>query len=116
LIAAGPVRYAAMDGRLADLDSKDSAELVPWISDNWLLHFRWYGVGEFPAEERKKLHDIVAKAHEQKRLVRFWATPELTSLWRELQAAKVDFINTDDLEGLRDFLTKTPSGTGNASK
>jgi hypothetical protein len=106
LIASDSKRLAAMDGRISDLNSADSAEVMPWISDNWLLHFRWYGVGEFPAEERQKLHAIVAKAHAQKRLVRFWATPEVTALWRELIEAKVDLINTDDLEGLRDFLTK----------
>ena len=62
-----------------------------------------------PAQERKKLMDIVQKSHEKGRLVRFWNTPDDPShardaLWRELLLADVDKINTDDLEGLRKFL------------
>jgi hypothetical protein len=41
--------------------------------------------------------------------VRFWATPDDRSqlreaVWRELVLAGVDLINTDDLEGLQQFL------------
>jgi glycerophosphoryl diester phosphodiesterase len=79
------------------------------ISDRWSSHFTWNGAGEIPAKEHEKLQKIVQKAHEKGRLVRFWATPDNSSparetLWRQLLSAGVDLINTDDLEGLRQFL------------
>jgi glycerophosphoryl diester phosphodiesterase len=62
-----------------------------------------------PAEERRKLRDIVQVSHDKGRRVRFWATPDNQSpareaVWRELAAAGVDLINTDDLDGLQGFL------------
>ena len=105
-IAADKSRYAGIDGRLADLDSKEAAHLMPLISDRWTSHFRWRGVGEFPAAERDKLRTIVNRAHAAGRRVRFWATPESPMLWRELLAARVDHINTDELDSLREFLLK----------
>jgi hypothetical protein len=105
LLVEQKVRYAGVDGRLADLESNEPAHLMPWISESWATTFRWRGDGPLPDGERAKLKDIVAKAHKHGRLVRFWATPERTSVWRELRAAGVDLINTDKLAMLREFLT-----------
>lgn len=104
IIVADNPRYAGIDGRLKDLDSKLDKHLLPLISDRWSSHFKWNGQGEMPAAERQKLHAIIKKAHANGRRVRFWATPEKVAVWRELQAAGVDFINTDDLPGLQRFL------------
>lgn len=57
-----------------------------------------------PEAEREKLRRVVRTAHDAGRRVRFWETPESEALWRELVAAGVDLINTDDLPGLRAFL------------
>lgn len=103
-IAADEPRYVGIDGRLSDLDSSAPADLLPLISDNWALQFRWRGEGPFPDVERAKLHDIVRQAHQHGRRVRFWATPEKTAVWRELLDADADLINTDNLAALERFL------------
>lgn len=102
-------RYAGYDGRLSDLGGPLPSSLMPLVSDNWTNHFGWQGSGPIPPAEREKLHDIVDRAHAAGYRVRFWATPDLagperTAVWRELVAAGVDHLNTDDLAGLRDFL------------
>ena len=107
IIAADNPRFAGIDGRLSDLESKYPSNLLPLISDRWSGHFNWNGKDEMPADQRQKLRNIVKKAHTSDRRVRFWATPEKVSVWRELQAAGVDLINTDDLAGLQKFLTAT---------
>jgi len=99
-------RYAAIDGRLGDLESTSTASLVPLISDNWGHHFKYRGKGEMPAAEREKLAAIVRKCHDQGRRLRFWATPENSTLWTELRNAGVDLIGTDDLEALQGHLQK----------
>jgi hypothetical protein len=109
LMKSQDVRYAGYDGRLTDLKSDAPTNLFPLISDHWGRHFTWRGSGAIPAEERLKLKEIVQAAHKKGRRVRFWATPDHPSpareaLWRELIAAKVDLLNTDDLKGLRQFL------------
>jgi hypothetical protein len=103
-IAGADPRFVGIDGRLSDLDSNDSSDLLPLISDNWTLHFRWRGEGVFPEAERAKLRDIVRRAHAGGRRLRLWATPDSTALWKELLAAEVDLINTDNLAGLERFL------------
>ncbi len=109
LMASQKIRYAFYDGRLADLESNAPADLIPLISDRWASHFRWRGEGPMPAEESRKLRDIVEKAHAKGRRVRFWSTPDAPSaarqaLWTELFDAGVDLLNTDDLPGLQKFL------------
>jgi Glycerophosphoryl diester phosphodiesterase family len=96
---------AAIDGRMKDLESDLSADVLPLLSDSWRNHFKWDGIGEMPTAERRKLIDLVDLAHRKGRKIRFWATPETPELWRELRSATVDFINTDRLDELREFLT-----------
>ncbi len=98
------VRYAALDGELADLESNTSADLIPWISGNWYRTFMWRGQGRFDPEEKAKLQKIVARAHQQGRKVRFWGSPDQPVFWKELFDDNVDLINTDDLDGARRFL------------
>lgn len=105
-----PLRYAGIDGRLSDLDSDEPADFLPWISDNWSVHFRWKGDDVMPEAERTRLRDLVAKAHQHGRLVRFWATPEKETVWKELTAAGVDLIGTDELQDLKKFLIREENG------
>jgi hypothetical protein len=108
LMARQPLRFAAYDGRWSDAGTDADAAFIPLVSDNWGNLFKWTGVGPIPEDERQKLHDFVSSVHAQGRRVRFWATPEdpetRQAVWSELIGADVDYINTDDLPGLRAFL------------
>lgn len=106
VMASEATRYAAMDGRLADLNSNASTSLVPLISDSWANNFTWRGQGSIPTEERQKLRQFVSTAHAQGRRIRFYAAPDNTPMWRELLKANVDLINTDNLAGLQKFLLR----------
>ncbi len=104
IMAKEKVRYAGVDGRMSDLNSELPVDLMPLVSDNWGLFFKWKGQGPIGDADLKKLQDAVAKAHAHGRKVRFWATPDNENMWRELHANGVDLINTDDLAGLEKFL------------
>lgn len=99
LLAQDNVRYAAGDGKLADLTNGPPATLVPWISEPWPRYFLWRGSSSMPEVEKARLKDIVAKAHAQGRQVRWWAAPDKPAFWKELLDDDVDLINTDDLPG-----------------
>lgn len=108
---AATTRYSFYDGRSDDLDSGTDADFMPLVSENWMSMFTWQGVGEMPQAERERLHTYVESAHRDGYRVRFWATNDIsgtarTNLWRELRAAGVDHINTDDLAGLQEFLAE----------
>ena len=110
VMAAQAVRYAALDGRIDDLTTDAPATLIPLVSDNWAKVFSWRGDIPMPAAERERLREFVRLAHARGRLLRFWNNPERPEVWRELRAAGVDLIGTDDLPRLRDFLRTPPGG------
>ena len=109
VMRAQRVRYAGMDGRLEDLGTGASASFMPVISDNWTEHFTWTGAGPMPEMERRKLQTIVEIAHGNGQRVRFWETPdepgaESEAVWQELLDARADYVNTDHLSELQEFL------------
>ena len=97
-------RLAGYDGRMSDFGKGASPHFMPWISDSWRSHFKWRGKGDLPAAEQAKLKRIVQQAHKDGQKVRFWAAPDNPATWAVLQQAGVDFINTDRLEALANFL------------
>jgi glycerophosphoryl diester phosphodiesterase len=103
-VMAQPVRYAALDGRKDDLEREPAVTLVPLVSENWQSVFTWRWQGEMPSTERAKLQQWVARAHQQRRKVRFWNTPDRVEVWSLLLEAGVDLIGTDDLAALQQFL------------
>lgn len=107
-IAAEKLRYWTTDGHLDDLAivPRIAPNLMPWISTDWRMTFDWTAKGDapIPEDERKKLRELVEKAHAQGRLIRFWGAPDNRAAWAELLAAGVDLLNTDDLKGCRDFM------------
>ncbi|MEM9826307.1 MAG: phosphatidylinositol-specific phospholipase C/glycerophosphodiester phosphodiesterase family protein [Planctomycetota bacterium] len=115
-ILADPQRRVGIDGRLSDLEDTMPADAMPMISDRWSSHFKYRGTGAMPDDERKKLEQIVRKAHAAGRRVRFWATPENETLWRTLCEAGVDHINTDQLVRLRKFLVANQPASKSATK
>ncbi|MFC7340730.1 phosphatidylinositol-specific phospholipase C/glycerophosphodiester phosphodiesterase family protein [Saccharopolyspora griseoalba] len=103
-------RYAFLDGSVGGDIGRDPA-LVPLVSEDWTNAFSWDGTGEMPAEERAELERVVAEAHAAGQRVRFWATPdeegpEREAVWTVFDEVGVDHINTDDLGGLQEFLTR----------
>lgn len=103
-VAGEPVRYAGIDGRVADMAEQTNANLYPMISASWGRHFKWTSRGDFPEEEREKLDKIVAAAHANGQVLRFWAIPARENAWDVLYEAGVDLINADDLKAVQAFL------------
>jgi hypothetical protein len=106
-------RWAALDGRLADLDAMHGppAAAMPLVSSDWKKFTDWRGRGAPPSSLRRRLASIVARAHAQGRQLRFWNTPDLPVVWRFLVRSDVDLIGADDLDGLRRILSDAPGGS-----
>lgn len=101
------LRYAAMDGRLGDLDAPLSApSLIPLVSDTWAKLSSWRGDGPFPEADREKIKTRVQQAHAQGRRLRLWAAPDTPAAWEIFDACGVDLINTDRLKELAAYLEK----------
>ena len=105
-VKAQPVRWCAIDGRLPALESNPSPHLVPLVSDSWRPTFPVQIDAPLNSGDRERLRSLVRKAHEQGRRIRFWGARDNPVVWREQFDAGVDLINTDKLEGLREFLLR----------
>jgi hypothetical protein len=108
-MAALTDRVAALEGRAADAAGSRTPQFMPEIGVDWSLTYRWRGIATMPTAERTALRQLVTRAHTAGRRIRFYATPDSpgaarTAVWRELLAAGVDRINSDDLDGLARFL------------
>lgn len=101
-------RLASLDGRPADLGKKLSAQLMPVVSDNYANHLSWRGKGEMPEEQFQKLNQLVRKIHAEGKKLRLWACPEDPAVWKKLREAGADFLSTDQLELVREFLLAKP--------
>lgn len=112
---AQKIRYAGYDGRARHLGAEDMPILLmPMISENWTNHFDWRGTGPMPSDDRVKLRNLIDKAHARGQRIRFWNTPDeepaaRQAVWTELMAAGVDYINTDNLPALKDWLQTRPA-------
>jgi hypothetical protein len=106
-------RWAALDGRLEDLDAADgtAAVAMPLVSDDWEQITDWRGRGAPPDSAWRRVAVAVARAHAQGRRVRFWNTPDLPVVWRLLAQSGVDLIGADDLDALRIFLSDSSGGS-----
>lgn len=110
LVAAQPERFCAIDGRPEDLAANTSTNLVPMVSEAWNTAFGPIRGSPLPEATRSALHAYVHRAHAQGRVVRFWGAPDREWFWKELQSAKVDYLNTDRIPVLAAFLRVGQSG------
>jgi hypothetical protein len=100
-------RFAFRDSNFYAEDDGPADERWRYYALNWNLYVAWPGTGEPPLDVRERLRSIVARAHELERRVRFFSTPDTEAVWQLQLEEGVDFINTDDLQGLADFLDGT---------
>lgn len=104
-------RWSGFDGRWINTGGSLKSDFMPLVSSNWQLIYSWRGEGDMPAWQRRQLRDYVDHVHSLGAKVRFWGTPDepgpaRDAVWAELLAAGVDYINTDDLAGLEEFLRR----------
>ena len=100
------VRLVGIDGRPADLGRGYSPELMPVVSQHYRAVIDWDGEKPLSRKQFKKLTALTSKAHQEGKKVRLWATPDNELVWKTLLDAKVDLINTDQLDKLQQFLNQ----------
>jgi uncharacterized membrane protein len=106
MLLAEKDRLASYDGRLSDLGQDLPVAFMPLVSDNLVERFPSAKTGKLSDADRHAFEKAIRQAHQEGRAIRFWATGENREAWEFLRLAGVDWINTDDLAGLAEFLRK----------
>lgn len=97
-------RYAFIDENLLEIKKHNSSEVCLLASTKYSNILIWKGKGKLPEDEKQKLIQFVSMAHLQGKKTRLWASPENKKVWQELLNCGVDYINTNQLKELHDFL------------
>lgn len=94
------------DGELDKTYSQQALKKIVMMSDYLKRYTLWNGIEKLPEADAVKLKAAVDKSHQLKKPVRFWDAPDNINAWNVLMSFKVDFINTDKIRELSEFLAK----------
>lgn len=96
------------DGRPAEEYDPAASKKLGLISDNYYRYARWNGTGTIAEKEKLALKAVIEKAHVMGKPFRFWATPDTEASWALCMELGVDFINTDKVNALANFIKTVP--------
>jgi len=97
------MRWFYFDAHFDALDGLYDSDVIPRVSTNFSSVSKWRGVGEIPDQDLKKMREMIQRAHDQGRKVRFWAASQNPKVWNLLLKEGVDWINVDRLGKFRRF-------------
>jgi alkaline phosphatase len=97
--------FIMFDGRPSNNYSPEQLERITLYSAAWIKPKG----KSLSAAERAKLEETIRTVHGLKRKIRFWATEDTPEAWKMLMDLSVDYINTDKINELADFLNQKPS-------
>jgi alkaline phosphatase len=92
------------DGVLSRPYTKDQLSRIKMLSDDFRYYSGWNGTGQIPDEDSTKLASVIGRAHEEGIRVRFWNAPDFSNAWLQFMKLQVDYINTDHIDSLADYL------------
>jgi len=102
-------RFAFIDEDLRKTARDTSyANVFEMASCKYSKLLKWKGSGTISDNEQRKLCSFVAMAHKCGEKVRLWASPDNKTVWHELLKCGVDYINTDKLVALKNYLIANP--------
>jgi len=97
--------FVFFDGNVALEYSKKQLRRIALYSENFRNYSSWNGEGAINEKEKARLESIIDSVHSVKKKIRFWNTPDNADAWRLFIEMGIDYINTDHIAGLSDFLT-----------
>lgn len=101
--------YIYFDGRPDTLYSSNQLKRVAVISDDFSKYTSWNGKGLIPKPDHEKLQALIAAVHRSGKKIRFWATPDQVNAWKILFSMDIDFVGTDYVYLLHDYIEKQRS-------
>ena len=92
------------DGNADIKYSKQALSKIAMLSDDFAKYTNWNGEGNMPDSASQIVTALVSEAHQQKKTIRFYACPDNNNTWKVMIKLRVDYLNTDHITALSDFL------------
>ena len=100
--------YLLFDGRPEITYTPAQLRHIGLISQAFQKYSRWNGEGPIPEKEKKNLQRMIRQTHDLGKKVRLWATPDNINSWKTMMALEVDYLNTDKVTEMGDYLRTAP--------
>ena len=104
-VEAPSPRFAFRDSNVFSPDDPPADARWRYYALDWGAHLSWNGLDTPSASQQQELACLMENAAAGGRKVRLYNSPELPSTWEQLRAFGLDFIGTDRLEDLSNFLS-----------
>lgn len=98
--------FVFFDGELSRIYTEKQRKRILLFSDNFKKHSQWNGEENIPVNEQEKLSHLVDSVHSLDLKIRFWNAPDNTKTWETFIGMQIDFINTDHIQELADYLNR----------
>jgi alkaline phosphatase len=96
--------FVFFDGNISQKYDASQLVRVGLYSENLANFTKWRGMESIPEKEELRLRHIIDSVHGIGKRIRFWNAPDTEASWKILMKLKVDFINTDHIPELANFL------------
>ncbi|MEO7976586.1 alkaline phosphatase [Flavobacterium sp.] len=96
--------FIYFDGRLNENYSPEELSRVEMISEDLKKLTIWNGKGVLTQADLQKIQTAIKKVHDQHKKIRFWSTQDNVNTWMTLMNLKVDYIGTDNVAALAQFI------------
>lgn len=100
--------YIYIDGRPDINYTTDQLKRIGLVSQSFQKYTKWNGEGDLPERDRKNLAKVVQNVHALGKKVRFWGTPDNIHTWKTMMGLQVDYLNTDHVVQMGDYLRAAP--------
>lgn len=101
--------YILFDGKKNGAYTAAQQQRIPLFSYNFKDYTKWNGKGMIVAPERERLQALIDSVHHMGKKIRFWGAPDNVNTWITLSNMGVDYLGTDNPEGLAAFLDSRPT-------
>ncbi len=96
--------FISFDGRINISYNASQLNRVAMFSENFARFSNWNGKGIIPAYQQKRITATIDSVHSLGKKFRFWNVPDNINGWKGLINLKVDFLGTDNISKMAQFL------------
>jgi alkaline phosphatase len=98
--------FIFFDGNLGKKYDREQLKRIALYSENFRTFSLWNGSGEINEKEKIRLQNAIDSAHYLKKRIRFWNSPDNPVSCNTFMSMGIDFINTDHIVELAEYLNK----------
>jgi alkaline phosphatase len=96
--------FIYFDGILNQRYNDQQLKRIALFSENLNKFTSWNGEGNMIEKDKIRLQNVIDSVHALNKKVRFWNAPDNTNAWKTFIEMGIDYINTDHIIELAEYL------------